>query len=465
LKVLKFGGSSLADALRIRKVADIILDEVKSGLFALVLSAMKGITNHLVQAAELAERGNPDYHTLLRSIKQTHDHAVKELFPEEKTKIIHENMEQLHKELEDFLHGVELIRECTPRILDLVMSFGERLSCTLVTHYLNERGMDALFVDARKLIVTDDMYGKASVDYDETYARIKKLLQGMKKVPVITGFIAATKNKVTTTLGRNGSDYTASLIGAGLNVGAIEIWTDVNGVLSADPRYVKNAFTIHELSYEEAMELSYFGAEVIHPNTMIPAVERNIPIIIKNTFDPHAAGTIIKNKIKTHETAISGIACIEDVALLNIEGGGMIGIPGMAARIFSILASATLNIIMISQGSSEHSICLALKQNETLKAVETLKRELKRELENKIINEFLPIRELVIIAVIGDNMRGTPGISGKLFSALGREQVNVLAIAQGSSERNISFVVHNNDRVRALNTIHRAFFNDYEMRK
>jgi aspartokinase/homoserine dehydrogenase 1 len=465
VKVLKFGGSSLADAFRIQKVAEIILSEVKSGPFALVLSAMKGMTNKLIHAAELAEQGNHDYHNILREIKQTHDNAVKNLFSEQNTKIVRHDLEQLHKELEDFLHGVELIRECTPRILDLVMSFGERLSCTLVTHYLKERGVDALLIDARKIIVTDDMYGKASVDYEETYTRIKKLLTGMKKLPVITGFIAATKNEVTTTLGRNGSDYTASLIGAGLSAEAIEIWTDVNGVLSADPRYVKNAFTIHELSYEEAMELSYFGAEVIHPNTMIPAVERNIPIIIKNTFHPHEAGTIIKNKIKAHEAAISGIACIENIALLNIEGGGMVGIPGMAARIFSILAAAALNIIMISQGSSEHSICLGLKQNEALKAVEALKKELKRELESKIINEFLPIKELVIIAVIGDNMKGTPGISGKLFSALGEEHINVLAIAQGSSERNISFVIHNKDRVRALNTIHKAFFNKHAMRK
>jgi len=235
--------------------------------------------------------------------------------------------------------------------------------------------------------------------------------------------------------------------------------------LSADPRSVKDAFTIRELSYEEAMELSYFGAEVIHPNTMIPAVGRNIPIIIKNTFNPEEAGTTIKNEIKKHKAAISGIACIENIVLLNIEGGGMVGIPGMAARIFSILASAAVNIIMISQGSSEHSICLGLKQNEALKAVRALKKELKKELESQAINEFLLIKELIIIAVIGDNMRGTPGISGKLFSALGKALINVLAIAQGSSERNISFVIQNKDKAEALKTIHKAFFHTQIMRK
>jgi len=465
VKVLKFGGSSIADTSGIQKVVEIILRELKRGPFALVLSAMKGITDLLIQAAHRAEQGNRDYHTLISRIKQTHNAAVEGLFSEQKKGIVFNDLEQLYKELKDFLHGVELIRECTPRILDLVMSFGERLSCILMTHYLKQCGVKALFVDARDIIVTDDIYGKAAVNYDETYARIKKRLSGIKQAPVITGFIAATENKVTTTLGRNGSDYTASLIAAGLSAGSIEIWTDVDGVLSADPRSVKDAFTIRELSYEEAMELSYFGAEVIHPNTMIPAVGRNIPIIIKNTFNPEEAGTTIKNEIKKHKAAISGIACIENIVLLNIEGGGMVGIPGMAARIFSILASAAVNIIMISQGSSEHSICLGLKQNEALEAVRALKKELKKELESQAINEFLLIKELIIIAVIGDNMRGTPGISGKLFSALGKALINVLAIAQGSSERNISFVIQNKDKAEALKTIHKAFFHTQIMRK
>ncbi len=458
VKIMKFGGSSVGDASCIQQVAHIITREYERQPLVVVLSAMKGTTNLLIEAARLAERGHKDYHTVIRTIREKHTETVGALMDEAARVTVLPALERLSAELEDFLHGVELIRECSPRILDLVMSFGERLSCELLTRYLAQRGIDAVLIDARKIIVTDDTYGQAAVNYKSTYANIRKHLGSLKGLPVVTGFIAASENKVTTTLGRNGSDYTASLIGAGLGAGAIEIWTDVNGVLSADPRAVAQAFTIDEMSYEEAMELSYFGAEVIHPNTMLPAVEKDIPIIIKNTFAPEAAGTTIKKIIQRHASAITGIACIEDISLLNIEGGGMVGIPGIAARIFSILAAEQVNITLISQASSEHTICLGLKQSEAQKAVSALRKELTQVLRSKAINEFDHREGLVIIAVIGDNMRGTPGISGKLFSALGKKGINVLAIAQGSSERNISFVIHNKDKNNALQTLHTAFF-------
>jgi aspartokinase/homoserine dehydrogenase 1 len=458
VKVLKFGGSSVGNAFNIKKVAGIILKELKTESLVVVLSAMKGITDLLVKSARLAEEGKQEYRACLLDIQQKHQEAVDGLFNGTGKKIVWDEIEKLLSDLGNFLHGVELIRECSLRILDLVMSFGERLSCIIMARYLKDCGLKAAYVDARKFIVTDDNYGNAAVNYPKTYGNIKKKLALVKELPVITGFIGSTENGVTTTIGRNGSDYTASIIGAGLDARAIEIWTDVTGVLSADPRYVQQAFTIEELSFEEAMELSYFGAEVIHPRTMIPAFEKNIPIIIKNTFEPEANGTIIKKIIKKHGALITGIACIEDIALLNIEGGGMVGIPGIAARIFSILAHENVNIILISQASSEHTICLGLKQNEALKAVKALKRELTKELENKAINEFNLLKDLIIIAVIGDNMKGTPGISGKLFSALGTMHINVQAIAQGSSERNISFVIRSKDKLLALNTIHQAFF-------
>ncbi|MEJ2663740.1 MAG: aspartate kinase, partial [Spirochaetia bacterium] len=282
--------SSVGDASCIKQVAHIITREYERQPLVVVLSAMKGTTNLLIEAARLAERGHKDYHTVIRTIREKHTETVGALMDEAARVTVLPALERLSAELEDFLHGVELIRECSPRILDLVMSFGERLSCELLTRYLAQRGIDAVLIDARKIIVTDDTYGQAAVNYKLTYANIRKHLGSLKGLPVVTGFIAASENKVTTTLGRNGSDYTASLIGAGLGAGAIEIWTDVNGVLSADPRAVAQAFTIDEMSYEEAMELSYFGAEVIHPNTMLPAVEKDIPIIIKNTFAPGTKG-------------------------------------------------------------------------------------------------------------------------------------------------------------------------------
>jgi aspartokinase/homoserine dehydrogenase 1 len=274
---------------------------------------------------------------------------------------------------------------------------------------------------------------------------------------VVTGFIASTTNGVTTTLGRNGSDYTASILGAALGAKSIEIWTDVDGVLSADPRCVDSAFVINELSIEEAMELSFFGAEVIHPYTMIPAVEDRIPIWIKNTMNPRVPGTIIAKNVKRHEHPITGIASIENCSLINVEGGGMLGVPGVASRVFRALAGEEINIIMISQASSEHSICIVCRNPEADRAAKALEAELAWELEERTINQIEVLRDLEIIAIIGENMRGTPGISGRLFSSLGDAKVNVLAIAQGSSERNISFVIHGQDKKRALNAIHSAF--------
>jgi aspartokinase/homoserine dehydrogenase 1 len=267
---------------------------------------------------------------------------------------------------------------------------------------------------------------------------------------------------VTTTLGRDGSDYTASLIAAGIKAELVEIWTDVDGVMSADPRIVAESFAVPSLTYEEAMELSYFGAKVIHPYTMIPAVKAGIPIRIRSTLNPEAPGTLVAAEISRHPTPITGMASIPGIALMNVQGGGMIGVTGMAGRIFGALARTRVNIIMISQASSEHSICLAFRESEAAAVRETLREELALELQNGIIQDFEILRDLVIVAVIGENMRGTPGISGRLFSALGGEKINVLAIAQGSSERNISFVIHSRDTGKALSCIHGAFLSKQE---
>ena len=448
----------MANAERIRSACEIVKETAAEAKIFTVFSAMKGTTDALISAARDAEVGNRNYLEQFAEISHRHKETAWLLLePLGAAKTTAQALDDLLSELEGILHGIELVRECSPRSMDLVMSFGERLSCTIIAAYLSASGTPAEYVDARECIVTDHRHGSAVVSFDTSNAKVKKRLKAAKGIPVITGFIASTTDGVTTTLGRNGSDFTASIIGAALGVKSIEIWTDVDGVLSADPRYVENAFVIKELSVEEAMELSYFGAEVIHPYTMIPAVESNIPIWIKNTMNPKARGTLIAKEVRRHEYPITGIASIESCSLINVEGGGMLGVPGIASRVFQALARAEINIIMISQASSEHSICVVCRNAEAGAAAEILEAELEREIEDKKINGVEVLKDLEIIAIIGENMRGTPGISGRLFSSLGDAKVNVLAIAQGSSERNISFVVQGSDRKEALSAVHGAF--------
>jgi aspartokinase/homoserine dehydrogenase 1 len=458
MKVLKFGGSSLKDAEKIRHVVSIIKDQARADRICVVLSAMRGITDDLISAARIAEAGGQGHREIIEGIRDRQVQAVSALFKESEQEKALGPLLGMCGEVGDILHGIELVKECSSRSLDLVMSFGERLNCRLVASYIESLGIQTGYFDARGIITTDDRHGSAVVDFKKSYGNIRRKLGGYKGISIVTGFIAATPSGVTTTLGRNGSDYTASIIAAGLGAESIEIWKDVDGVLSADPNSVPEAFVIDEVSYEEAMEMSFFGAEVIHPYTMIPAIEKDIPLWIKNTLNPSVRGTLIARTIKRHPHAITGIASIEKVALINIEGGGMLGIPGVASRVFSALAKAGVNIIMISQASSEHSICIVCREEQSKKALAGLKMELTRELEAKQIENFELIKNLEIVAIIGENMRGTPGISGKLFSALGDKKINVLAIAQGSSERNISFVIEGKDREKALNTVHRAFF-------
>jgi bifunctional aspartokinase / homoserine dehydrogenase 1 len=457
MKVMKFGGSSVADAGRIRAVAGLVREAARSGRVVVVLSALRGITDLLVSAARAAESGSDDYRTSLETLRNRHLEAVRGLFlPAEQAAVI-TPLTLMANELEEVLHGVELLRECTHRTMDLAMSFGERMSCAIFTAFLVSQGERADYLDARDIIVTDERFGAGVVDFAASLPRIAARIASAPGIPVVPGFIAATPKGVTTTLGRNGSDYTASIVGAGVGAELIEIWTDVDGVLSADPRVVPGAFVIPRVSFEEAMELSYFGARVIHPSTMIPAVEKQIPILIKNTMNPSAPGTLIGAGRQRMEHPITGIASIEGISLLNIEGGGMIGIPGIAARIFSALAREGVNIIMISQASSEHTISLVFKAGEADRALDALRGELVLEIETGRLEELELRRELVVISVIGENMRGTPGIAGRIFSALGAAGVNVLVIAQGSSERNISFVVEGGQETAAIRTIHDAF--------
>ncbi len=457
MKVMKFGGSSVQDAERIKGVCRIIIEENRKEPAVAVLSAMRGITDLLISTAKKAEQGDLTYKAELEEIIGRHTKVLAELIGNEGRAAAMKGLDLFFDELKSVLHGIELVRECSPRSLDLVMSFGERLNCFLAASFITSIGQPAEFVDARSMIVTDSRFGNAVVDMKESAKKIREVLDRVKGIPIVTGFIASTREGVTTTIGRNGSDYTATIIGNALDATVVEIWKDVDGVLTANPKYVKEAFVLPEITFQDAIEMSYFGAEVIHPYTTLPAIEKNIPIRIKNTFNPSAPGTLISANGKKTNRPITGIASIDNVALINIEGSGMIGTPGMASRVFVALAREGVNIIMISQASSEHSICLVMREGEVAHALRRLETDLKEDIELKRIQRFDLKKGLEIVAVIGENMRGTPGISGKLFSALGREGINVLAIAQGSSERNISIVIDRKDREKALNAIHDAF--------
>lgn len=475
MKVMKFGGSSVADAGRIARVIDIIAAAHSEERVCAVFSAMRGVTDRLLNAAQEAAAGYEGFTERLEAVRALHLDSARTLCADDAALVA--QVERLCDELDELLHGVHLVRECTPRTLDLILGFGERLNCTIIAAAMARSGLPSRYVDAREMIRTDDVHGSAAVDFARTYEAVRGVIDGgagpadaterasttdatgpADDLPVVTGFIAATDSGVTTTLGRNGSDYTASIVGAAVGATAIEIWTDVDGVYSADPRFVRDAFVLPEISYQEAMELSYFGAKVIHPYTMVPAVERSIPLWIKNTLNPQVPGTIIAGHTSSQAKLITGVASIENVALLNVEGGGMVGMPGIAGRIFTSLAAARINIVMISQASSEHSICFVIPDHDADRARTLLETELARELEQKKVQRVATERDLEIVAVIGENMRGKPGISGRLFQALGEAAINVLAIAQGSSEMNISFVVHGADRERSINAVHSAFF-------
>ncbi len=454
--VMKFGGSSLADSERIQQTIKII--SAVEGPVSIVLSAMKGITNQLIDAAEKAEAGNADYRNNIISIRDTHLTCIEELFGAKIPEHLSSGMDQMLCELKDILHGVELVRECSLKTKDIIMSFGERMNCFQFSSYMNFIDMDSQFVDARTVIKTDSNFGKGNVDLFASYKLIKeKILLNENSISVITGFIASDSNNRTTTLGRNGSDYTASIVGAALDAKVVEIWTDVDGVLTADPRIVENAFVIPQLSIQEAMELSYFGAEVIHPYTLIPTIDKNIPVYIKNTMNPTAKGTLITDKSSEKNRIITGLASIDNVSLINIEGGGMVGMPGIASLIFNSLAEADVNIIMITQASSEHSISILCRTEEVLSAREKLQKNLDSAIQSRKIQNIDIVDNLVIIAVIGEKMIGQIGLTGDLFSTVGKAEVNILAIAQGSSERNISFVIHEKDKTLALKEIHKKF--------
>ena len=459
MKVLKFGGTSVGSVQSIQTLLNILQEEVKAAQKpVVVLSAMSGVTNLLVDMAEGAAAGD-DFTKALAELERRHFEVVKGLLTVQNQNPAFTGLKLLFNELEELLQGVLTLRELTPKTRDKVLSYGERCSTLMIGKIAAQHFQGATNVDASELIKTDSSFGQAKVDTELSERLISIFYQENKdKLLLITGFIASNDAGQVTTLGRGGSDYTAAIIGAALNAEEIQIWTDVNGMMTADPRMVTKAFSLPELTYTEAMELSYFGARVIYPPTMIPAFLKKIPIVIKNTFDPDFEGTIIRHDCKPSNLPIKGISSINNISILNLEGSGMVGKAGFSGRLFSMLARERINVILITQSSSEHSITFAVSPGDAEKAKKLMKQEFELELIAKKLEEPVIERDLAIIAIVGENMKQTPGVSGKLFHALGRNGINVRAIAQGSSEYNISVIISAKDLAKALNAVHDGFF-------
>jgi len=460
MHVLKFGGSSLADASCINRVADIVKSKLQSDHppKAIVVSAFGKMTDLLVDMAKKASVGDKSYLTSLNAFRKHHNDVICDLFAEKASAKLLGEVDSINDTLAQLLHGIFLVMEASPRTLDYVLSFGERNSALIVARYLSSKRMSSNFVDARDIIKTNKRFGAAQVDLDLTFRNVRKHFRENKGLQVVTGFISSAKGGLTTTLGRGGSDYTVSLIGAALKVKAIEIWTDVDGVLTSDPKKVDKAFTINEMTYAEAVEMSHFGAKVIYPPTIQPALERNIPIYIKNTFNPSCAGTYISGQKPAYEKAVKGISSITNVALLTLQGSGLFGVPGVAARLFQSLANVGINVILITQGSSEHSISFAVQPSSVARAKRRAEKEFEFEIARGSVEPIKVESDLSVIAIIGENMRYMPGVAGKMLTALGNNGINAVAIAQGSSELNISVVINRANEAKALNVLHEAFF-------
>ena len=458
MKVLKFGGSSVATPERIKAIVQIVKPRLAQEKIAIVFSAFGGVTDTLIQMSEHALASNDQYKEQLAQLEKRHLDAVRALVSMQKQSAVLAQVKFTINELEDILHGIFLVKERTPRSLDYIMSFGERLSAFVIAEALKDEGIDAEFLDARRVVRTDHQFGYARVNFVATNRLINDYFSNTQKLQVITGFIGSSENGETTTLGRSGSDYTAAIFAGALKSESVEIWTDVDGMMTADPRKVKKAFSVKEMTYEEAMELSHFGAKVIFPATMQPAMANQIPIWIKNTFNPQHPGTCISKNANGKALIIKGISSMSNISLLNVQGSGLMGVVGVSMRLFATLAREKVNVILISQASSEHAICFAIESGLAMQAKQAIEKEFQYEILNREMNVVTIEDSCAIVAIVGENMKHNPGTSGRMFGALGKNGVNVRAIAQGSSELNISAVIHQSDVGKALNALHEAFF-------
>ena len=455
MKVIKFGGTSVATSSSLKKVFSIIENE-KDSIFV-VVSALGGITDILQKFLNSKGKNSTDF---LKQIEERHLEIIHGLSKIENQSPLLSFLKQQLNELETILEAVSTIDEITKKTISKVLSFGEILSSKLIYEILKERGNDISYVDSRKIIFTKYHNDNEIVDEEKTGIAVSNNLDLIEtKIILMPGFIATDSNSEISNLGRGGSDYTASIIANYTNSKVLEIWTDVSGVFSANPKIVKNSRPIEYLSYKEAMELSFFGAKVVYFPTLQPLIKKKIPAYIKNTFDPNAIGTCISNSTKSKkENTVKGISHIENISLINFEGSGMVGVPGFSKRFFEALSQKGVNVIMITQASSEFSICIAVNESDAKIAKDLIDKEFEYEISQNKINECQIENSLSNIAIVGDNMKSKKGVSGKLFSTLGNNNINIRAIAQGASERNISIIIDEKDNIKALNSLHEAFF-------
>ena len=462
LRVMKFGGTSVGDADCVRRAAAIVQSAAAQGAVVVVVSAMSGVTNRLVQAAHDAEAGEQElFSKLVGELRMQHTTALEALVsdPQRRSKIA-EVCREILEESDRLLRGTSLIHELTPRALDAISGIGERLSALLVAGAICELGLRSVAVSATEVIVTDPHHGRAEPLMTPTRARAEARLRPLLDqgiVPVVTGFIAATPEGIQTTLGRGGSDYSATILGAALGAQETVIWTDVDGVKTADPRLVPEARTLPEISYNEAAELAYFGAKVLHPNTLRPVTAAGVPVWIRNSFSPEKPGTKITAKGMPTGGGVKALTAIRDVTLVTVGGPGIVGLSDVLARSFAATAETRANVFLVSQSSSQNDICFVISSADEKRTLTALRNAFAPEIAEQTVEHVSANPNVAVVAVVGENMRGIPGIAGRTFGALGREGVNIIAIAQGSSEYNISLVVEQNSTQRALAALHAEF--------
>ena len=459
MQVLKFGGTSVASAENINKVVEIVSATIKKEPAVVVVSALGGVTDLLLGAATLAAAGDETYREKLTTVEQRHLDAVKQLLPVAGQSQLLSLVKKACNEIEDICNGIFLLRELTARSKDRIASYGEWLSSQIIAARFNTGGVAAQWIDARTLIRTNSNFTAAEVDYVVTNQQVHQYFNKAESALfILPGFIASDSNGITTTLGRGGSDFTAAIMASALDATVLEIWTDVSGMMTADPRLTSNARIIPQISYQEAMELSHFGAKVIYPPTIQPVMGKGIPVWIKNTFAPADEGTLIEAVTRKDGDIVRGISSINNIALISLEGSGMIGIPGFSKRLFEALSSEKINVILITQSSSEHSICVGIDTASATKAKQAVDAAFANEIALSKVEPLQIESDLSIVALVGENMKSHPGISGRMFSAMGRNGVNVRAIAQGSSEKNISAVIATRDVRKSINVLHEEFF-------
>ena len=461
MKVLKFGGTSVANAQNIKLVLDIVSKKAADEKLVVVVSALSKVTDMLLLASKKAAAGDESFKEILIEIEKKHLEALKELIPVTEQSSLLSHIKRIINHLETLLDGCYLLGELSLRTSDTILSFGELLSSYIIAEALKQNFQNSSYKDSRELIKTNSNFGKAAVNFEITNELINDFFASNEdQVVVIPGFIAASMDGINTTLGRGGSDYTAAIIAGALHANELQIWTDVNGMFTANPKVVKQAQPIAFISYQEAMELSHFGAKVLYPPTIQPVLKKNIPILIKNTFEPEVEGTYISNQEMVNTNPVKGISHIDKITLITLEGPGMIGVSGSSKRLFEVLSHKNINVIFITQASSEHSICIGILNVDAAVAEEAINSAFEAEIIQNKIDPCIVEKNLCIIALVGENMKNHQGLSGRMFSTLGKNNVNIRAIAQGASERNISAVINERDVKKALNTLHENFFEE-----